>query len=74
MALQKFVGRRAQDVGVSTHFHRDVRELTASMQAKLQERLGSMGSLEYIAAKNFLTSVAFEAQQPLVAAGLASAE
>ena len=69
-----FVGRRAQDVGVSTHFHRDVRELTASMQAKLQERLGSMSPVEYIAAKNFLTSVAFEAQQPLVAAGLASAE
>jgi hypothetical protein len=68
---QVFVGRTAQDVGVSTNFHRDVRELTAAMQAKLRARLDTMSPMEYIAAKNFLTSVAFESQQPLVASALA---
>jgi hypothetical protein len=68
---QVFVGRTAQDVGVSTNFHRDVRELTAAMQAKLRARLDTMSPMEYIAAKNFLTSVTFESQQPLVASALA---
>ncbi len=68
---QAFVGRKAQDVGVSTDFHRDVRELTAAMSAKLRSRIDTMSPMEYIAAKKFLTSVAFESQQSLVPAGLA---
>jgi hypothetical protein len=71
---QAFVGRTAQDVGVSTAFNSEVRELTAAMQTKLHDRLAAISPQEYIAAKNFLTSVAFEAQQPLVVQGLASAE
>jgi len=71
---QAFVGRTAQDVGVSTNFHREVRELTAALQSKLRDRLQTVSPMEYIAAKNFLTSVAFESQQPLVVQGLASAE
>jgi hypothetical protein len=71
---QAFVGRTAQDVGVSTMFNREVRELTAAMQAKLRDRLETMSPQEYIAAKKFLTSVAYEAQQPLVVAGLAWAQ
>jgi len=68
---QAFVGRKAQDVGVSTNFHRDVRELTGMMHARLRERMDTMSNMEYIAAKKFLTSVSFESQQPLVATGLA---
>lgn len=68
---QAFVGRKAQDVGVSTNFHRDVRELTAVMHAKLRERMGTMSDMEYIAARKFLSSVAFESQQPLVTSALA---
>jgi hypothetical protein len=71
---QAFVGRTAQDVGVSTIFNREVLELTAAMQAKLRGQLETLSPMEYIAAKKFLTSVAFEAQQPLVVQGLASAE
>ena len=74
-ALDKaFAGRTARDVGVSTAFNREVRELTAQMQTKLRERLETMSPLEFIAAKKFLTSVSFEAQQPLVSTGLASAD
>lgn len=68
---QMFAGRKAQDVGVSTNFHRDVREVTAVMQEKLRNRLDTMSPMEYIAAKKFLTSVQFESQQSLVPAGLA---
>ena len=68
---QAFVGRKAQDVGVSTNFHRDVRELTGVMQDKLRNRLETMSPMEYIAAKKFLTSVAYESQQSMVPAGLA---
>jgi len=71
---QAFVGRTAQDVGVSTLFNREVSELTAAMQEKLRGQLETMSPMEYIAAKKFLASVAFEAQQPLVVQGLASAE
>jgi hypothetical protein len=68
---QAFAGRTAQDIGVSTNFHRDVRDLAAAMQVKLRNRLETMSPMEYIAAKNFLTSVAFESQQPLVTSALA---
>jgi hypothetical protein len=68
---QVFVGRKAQDVGVSTDFHREVRELTSAMAAKLRSRIDTMSPMEYIAAKKFLTSVTFESQQSLVPAGLA---
>jgi hypothetical protein len=74
-ALDKaFAGRTAHDVGVSTAFHSQVRKLSASMQDKLQAKVGEMGTLEFIAAKKFLTGMAYEAQQPVVAAGLAVAD
>jgi len=74
-ALDKaFAARSAHDVGVSTAFHGQVRELTTAMQDKLRERLDTMSPAEFIAAKNFLAGVAFESHQPVVAAGLASAD
>lgn len=74
-ALDKaFAGRKAHDVGVSTVFNSEVRELTSAMHDKLRDRLETMSPMEFIAAKKFLASVSFEAQQPLVATGLASAE
>jgi hypothetical protein len=74
-ALDKaFAGRAATDVGVSTAFHGNVRKLTAEMQTKLQSKLGTMSPVEFIAAKNFLAGVSLESQQPVVAAGLASAD
>ena len=74
-ALDKaFAGRTARDVGVSTAFNREVRELTSEMQTKLRDRLQTMSPMEFIAAKKFLTSISFEAQQPLVSTGLASAD
>ena len=75
MALDKaFAGRTAQDVGVSTRFNAEVRELTQAMQAKLRDRLDTMSPLEFIAAQKYVTGLAYEAQQPLVVAGLASAQ
>jgi hypothetical protein len=74
-ALDKaFAGRRADDVGVSTAFHGQVRKLTDEMQEKLKDRLDTMSPAEFIAAKKFLGSVARESQLPVVPAGLASAE
>jgi hypothetical protein len=69
-----FAGRRADDVGVSTSFYNQVRKLTDEMQEKLRASLGTMSSVEFIAAKKFLASVAHESHLPVAAAGLASAE
>jgi len=69
-----FAGRRADDVGVSTAFHNQVRKLTGEMQEKLKTRLDTMSPAEFIAAKKFLASVSHESHLPMVAAGLASAE
>jgi hypothetical protein len=74
-ALDKaFAGRTAHDVGVSTTFHSQVRTLAAKMQAKLQANKDTLSPMEIIAARNFLSSVAYESQQPLVVEGLAVAE
>lgn len=74
-ALDKaFAGRTAHDVGVSTTFHGQVRTLAAKMQEKLQSNREAMSPMEFIAAKNFLSSVSYESQQSLVVAGLASAD
>jgi hypothetical protein len=74
-ALDKaFAGRRADDAGVSTAFHGEVRKLTGQMQEKLKDRLDTMSPAEFIAAKKFLASVAHESHLPVAAAGLASAE
>lgn len=69
-----FAARRPEDSGVASAFNGRVRELTASMQAALQSRVRSMDSMEYLAAKKFLTGLSYEAQQPLVPATLVSAE
>lgn len=69
-----FAGRTALDVGVSTAFHGQVRKTAAEMQTKLQSKLDTMSPMEYIAAKKFLAGVSLESQQPVVAAGLASAD
>jgi hypothetical protein len=67
-----FAGRTARDVGVSTAFNGKVRKLADAMEDKLHDKLHSMSPMEFMAAQKFLTSLKYEAHQPLVVAGLAT--
>lgn len=69
-----FAARRPEDSGVASAFNGRVRELTASMQQSLQAKVHSLDSMEYLAAKKFLTGLSYEAQQPLVPLTMVSAE
>jgi hypothetical protein len=69
-----FAARRPEDSGVASAFSGRVREISTLMQAKLQAQLPFMDQREYLAAKKFLTGLSYEAQQPLLAETLASAE
>ena len=75
LAIEKmFAGRTPVDVGVGSAFHGKVRQLSSSMREKLQDNLSELSPMEFIAAKEFLDSLSYEAQQPLVVEALASAE
>jgi hypothetical protein len=69
-----FATRTPGDAGVGSGFSTGVRQLTTSMQHKLQANIAGLNQMEYLAAKKFLAGLAIEAQQPLLPAGLASAE
>jgi hypothetical protein len=69
-----FAARTPGDAGVGSSFSSSVRQLTRSMQDKLQANIHSLNQMEYLAAKKFIAGLAIEAQQPMVPVGLASAE
>jgi hypothetical protein len=73
-ASRAFASRSPGDFGASSAFYGNVRVLTDSLQSKLKSKIGELDAAEYMAAKNFLLSLAYEAQQPLVAGSLAMAK
>lgn len=66
-----FRSRSPGDVGVDTEFYGRVKQLASSMQVTLQDRVHELDAAQYMAAKKFLLSLSYEAQQPLVARTLA---
>ena len=69
-----FAARTPGDAGVGSAFSTSVRQLTRSMQEKLQANIAGLNQMEYLAAKKFIAGLALEAQHPVVPVGLASAE
>jgi hypothetical protein len=67
-----FQVRSPGEFGPSTTFYGQVRRLTGQLEAKLKEKLPELSPAEYMAAKNFLLSLSYEAQQPMIGRGLAS--
>lgn len=67
-----FTTRTPGDVGVGTDFHTYVKQVTDLMQSKLQPQVGMLSPMEFVAAKNFLSSLSYEAQHPLLVEGLAT--
>jgi hypothetical protein len=67
-----FRSRSPGDVGASSMFYSEVRQLTSSMQEKLTDHIRDLDAAQYMAAKRFLLSVSYESQQPLVARSLAA--
>lgn len=58
--------------GVGSANHRDVRQVTLAMQEILKADIATANPQEYVAAKKFLASLEYEAQQRAGASGVAS--
>jgi len=69
---QAFKGRSLGDFGAGSAFYGNIRQLTDAFQAKLKDKLGDYDAAQYMTAKNFLRSLAYEAQQPAVVRALAA--
>jgi hypothetical protein len=67
-----FAARNPSDFGAGSQFNGLVRQMTGSLQSKLQERLSTLSPMEFIAAKKFVTGLAYESQQPLATATIAA--
>lgn len=67
-----FSTRTPGDMGAGTDFHTYVKQVTDLMQSKLQPQVSELSPMEFVAAKKFLGSLAYEAQLPLVVEGLAT--
>jgi hypothetical protein len=67
-----FAARTPTDVGTSSAFHGQIRQLAASMEAKLQGHLPLVSPNEYIAAKKFVQGLTVESQQPMIFGALAA--
>lgn len=64
-----FLTRTPEDYGPETAFYYQVRRLTGQLELKLREKLGLVSPAEYMTAKNFVLSLAYEAQKPLTDVG-----
>jgi len=69
---QVFRARSPGDFGAGSTFYSNVRQLTEAFQAKLKNKIGDYDAAQYMTAKNFLRSLAYEAQQPVVTRALAA--
>jgi hypothetical protein len=66
-----FAARSPNDAGPASEFYASVRQLTSKLDAKLKTQIDVLDSAQYMAAKKFLLSLNYEAQQPLVVRALA---
>lgn len=69
-----FATRAADDTGIGSKFHQDVKQASDRLAAKLKQQMNELSPMEYIAARKFVTGLVQEAQFSPLAAGLASAE
>ena len=67
-----FLVRSPSDMGAATAFYAQVQHLASQMEAKLLGKLDQVTPPEYVAAKKFIDSLAYESQQPLVVRSLAA--
>ncbi len=67
-----FSTRTPGDFGAGTDFYAHVKQIADDMQARLQPQVASLSPMEFIAAKKFLSSLSYEAQQPMLIEGLAT--
>lgn len=67
-----FGSRTMSSAGAGSAFYGEVRELTTKLQEKLRSRLETLDPAQYMAAKNYLLSLNYEARQPVVTRNLAS--
>jgi hypothetical protein len=68
-----FRTRSPGDVGPSTQFYAQVRNITNAMQQKLRENIQELDAAQYVAAKKFLLGVSYEATQAQMTRSLAMA-
>ena len=72
-ALDKaYAERTVGDTGAASSFHKHVWKLTQSLEAKLKDKATQVGSAEYLASKNFVQSLQYESQQPVVVRAVAA--
>ena len=67
-----YMARTPADAGPASAFHSNVWQLAQTMETKLKNKANEVGSAEYLASKNFLQSLAYESQQPLVVRAVAA--
>jgi hypothetical protein len=67
-----FATRGTGDAGAGTDFHAYVQQITNQMHAKLQPQIGTLSPMEFVAARKFLASLAYEALHPANLEGLAT--
>lgn len=70
--LDRLMADRDAQGGVGSHHFRDVVETTDALKTELQNQIDDMTPTEYVQAKKFLNSVAYEARFVPGAEGLAS--
>jgi len=59
-----FQNRLPEDYGPTTEFYNQVRRLAGRLELKLRDKIALLSPAEYMAAKNFVLSLAYEAQKP----------
>jgi len=69
---EAYAARTPADAGAASAFHNNVYKLTQTLEAKLRNKVMLVGSAEYVASKNFIQSLPYESQQPLVVRAVAA--
>jgi hypothetical protein len=67
-----FAERSPSESGASSKFYATVQQQTSKLQAKLKSQIDVLDSAQYMAAKNYLLSLNYEATQPVVNRALAA--
>ena len=66
-----YLVRTPADAGSASEFHHNVWRLAQTMDLKLKQKAGQVGSAEYLASKNFIQSLSYESRQPLLVRAVA---
>jgi len=66
-----FAARSPGEGGADSAFYGEVKQLASSLESKLKQNIDELSPTQYVAAKKFLASLAYDAQQPLVGGALA---